>query len=270
MPQSVIDQILQSYERGRQIDTSPAFRPDRRRVKKIISALMQILCPGYWGDGADPDRHIRDTLCLLEQEVATTYGENTRQLCLDYLGEMPALRSALQEDLLAAYEGDPAATGVEEILFAYPGFFAVTVYRLANALHRRKVSMLPRMMTEYAHSLTGIDIHPGASIGPAFFIDHGTGVVIGESTEIGRNVRIYQGVTLGALTTMDTKLLRGSKRHPTIEDDVTIYAGASILGGKTVIGRGSVIGANVFLTQSVEPDTVVRIRGHELEFRTRV
>ena len=270
MPQSVIDQILQSYEQGRQIDRMPTFRPDKRRVKKILSALLQILCPGYWGDPGDLNRHIRDTICLLEGEIAPFPEEKTRALCLTYFEGIPDLRQLVQQDLEAAYRGDPAATGLEEILFAYPGFFAVTAYRLAHGLYRLGVAMLPRMMTEYAHSLTGIDIHPGATIGPAFFIDHGTGVVIGESTEIGKNVRLYQGVTLGALTTMDSRILRGTKRHPTIEDDVTVYAGATILGGQTVIGKGSVIGANVFLTQSVAPDTVVRIRGHELEFKTRV
>lgn len=270
MPQSVIDQILQSYERGRQIDQTPSFRPDKRKVKRIISALLQILCPGYWGEPGDLNRHILDTICLLEREIAAFPEEKARALCLKYFEGFPALRETVQQDLEAAYEGDPAATGLEEILFAYPGFFAVTVFRLAHGLHLLGVPMLPRMMTEYAHSLTGIDIHPGARIGPAFFIDHGTGVVIGESTEIGRNVRLYQGVTLGALTTMDSRVLRGTKRHPTIEDEVTVYAGASILGGQTVIGSRSIIGANVFLTQSVAPDTVVRIRGHELEFKTRV
>ena len=174
----------------------------------------------------------------------------------------------VQTDLQAAYDGDPAATDMAEIIFSYPGLFAITVYRLAHVLHTLKVPMLPRIMTEHAHSVTGIDIHPGATIGKFFFIDHGTGIVIGETTVIGENVKIYQGVTLGALSTRGGQTLRGAQRHPTIEDDVTIYAGASILGGQTVIGAGSTIGSNVFITESVAPGTSVRNKKQELQFKT--
>jgi serine O-acetyltransferase len=177
------------------------------------------------------------------------------------------LRARLANDVQAAFEGDPAAKSFDEVIFAYPAIFAITIYRLAHELHLQGIPLLPRIMTEHAHSVTGIDIHPGATIGSGFFIDHGTGVVIGETTHIGNHVKLYQGVTLGALSlAMDDegRMIRGKKRHPTIEDDVIIYAGATILGGTTVIGRGSVIGGNVWLTRSVPPYTRVVISEPEL------
>jgi serine O-acetyltransferase len=185
------------------------------------------------------------------------------------LGRLPQLRAVLATDVQAAYEGDPAAKSYDEIIYSYPGLFAVTVHRLAHELWRQQVPLLPRIMSEYAHNLTGIDIHPGARIGESFFIDHGTGVVIGETTEIGRRVRLYQGVTLGALSVPRDKVdsLRSEKRHPTVEDDVIIYAGATILGGGTVIGARSVIGGNVWLTESVPPDTKVFLKKPDLVYR---
>ncbi len=172
----------------------------------------------------------------------------------------------------AIYEGDPAAKSYDEIIFSYPGIFAIAVYRVAHKLFELGVPLLPRIMTEYAHSETGIDIHPGAKIGERFVIDHGTGVVIGETTAIGKNVRIYQGVTLGALSVPkdETERLRGMKRHPTIEDDVIIYSGATILGGKAVIGARSVIGGNVWITESVPPDTHVMMEKPRLVYSNRV
>ena len=175
----------------------------------------------------------------------------------------------VQTDLQAFYDGDPAATGMEEIIYAYPGLFAITVYRLAHVLYTLKVPMIPRIMTEHAHSITGIDIHPGATVGKFFFIDHGTGIVVGETTVIGDNVKIYQGVTLGALSTRGGQSLRGKRRHPTIEDNVTIYAGASVLGGDTVIGHDCVIGSNAFITHSIPPCTTVSIKSQELQFKAR-
>ena len=166
----------------------------------------------------------------------------------------------------AAYDGDPAARSEHEIIFAYPGIFAISVYRLAHELYLLSVPFLPRMITEYAHSLTGIDIHPGADISHHFFIDHGTGVVIGETTKIGAYVKLYQGVTLGALSTRGGQDLRGKKRHPTLEDEVTVYSGATILGGESVIGKGSVIGGNVFITKSIPPDTIVNLHNPELVY----
>jgi serine O-acetyltransferase len=181
-----------------------------------------------------------------------------REISLRLLSELPALRRRLYADVRAAYTGDPAAKSLDEIILAYPGLAAITVYRIANVLWREKVPLLPRIMTEYAHSRTGIDIHPGATIGGHFMIDHGTGVVIGETSVIGEHVRIYQGVTLGALSVPSrVEEHRWKKRHPTIEDRVTIYSGATILGGKTVIGRGAVIGGNVWITSSVPPGTRV-------------
>ena len=175
-------------------------------------------------------------------------------------GRLPEIRALLQADVLAAYEGDPAAHSNMEIVMSYPGLLAIATHRVAHVLYEQDVHLLPRVMSEYAHSKTGIDIHPGAKIGQGFFIDHGTGVVIGETCEIGRNVRLYQGVTLGALSFRkddDGHLVKGIKRHPNVEDDVIIYANATILGGETTIGRGSVIGGNVWLTHSVPPGSKV-------------
>jgi serine O-acetyltransferase len=181
-----------------------------------------------------------------------------------FVRENLALRQQLLEDIRAALDGDPAATGEEEIILGYPGFRAVAVQRMAHVLWNMEVPMLPRLMTEYAHSVTGIDIHPGAKIGRSFFIDHGTGVVIGETAVIGDRVKLYQGVTLGGMSTRDATGLRGKKRHPTIGNEVTIYANATILGGATVIGDGCTIGANVFLTESVPPGITVRMKTQEL------
>src|SRR5207253_1436822 len=175
----------------------------------------------------------------------------------------------LAADVQAAFDSDPAAQSTDETIFCYPGLFAITVQRLAHEFHKMGVPLLPRIMTEYAHSLTGIDIHPGARLGKSFFIDHGTGVVIGETCEIGDNVKIYQGVTLGALAPAFGQMLRGQKRHPTIEDDVTIYSGATILGGETVIGRGATIGGNVFITSSVPPLNQVTADPPKLKYRDR-
>ena len=169
-------------------------------------------------------------------------------------------------DLEAAFQGDPAAKYRDEIILSYPGMFAITVNRLAHELFLLEVPLIPRIMTEYAHSITGIDIHPGATIGKYFFIDHGTGVVVGETTVIGDRVKIYQGVTLGALSTRGGQKLRDVRRHPTIEDDVTIYSGASILGGETVVGKNSVIGSNVFITSSIPADTKVSMKDQDLRW----
>ena len=181
--------------------------------------------------------------------------------------KLPAIRDTLDTDVQAAYEGDPAATCREEVMLAYPAFEAISIFRIAHELYKMKVPILPRLMTEIAHRNTGIDIHPGATIGRYFFIDHGTGVVIGETTVIGDNVKIYQGVTLGALSTRLGRKLGGKKRHPTIENDVTIYSGATILGGDTVIGEGSVIGGNVFITESVPKNMRVSMKAPELVYK---
>ena len=189
--------------------------------------------------------------------------------CLAFFRAIPQVRALVQTDLQAAYDGDPAASGKDEVIFSYPGLFAITVYRLAHVLYTLGVPMIPRIMTEHAHSVTGIDIHPGATVGEYFFIDHGTGIVIGETTIIGNHVKIYQGVTLGALSTRGGQNLRGKRRHPTIEDNVTIYAGASILGGETVIGKNAVIGSNAFITASIAPGTAVTPKTQELQLRVK-
>jgi len=216
---------------------------------------------------------IEDVMFNLSQQIALAFQEDGRtqeeakEVCLEFLRRIPAVRQVVQTDLQAAYDGDPAATGMAEVIFSYPGLFAITVYRLAHELYILKVPMIPRIMTEHAHSVTGIDIHPGATIGKYFFIDHGTGIVVGETTVIGENVKIYQGVTLGGLSTRGGQSLRGKRRHPTIEDNVTIYANASILGGETVIGQGCVIGASAFITKSVPPCTTVTTKMQELQMK---
>ena len=192
-----------------------------------------------------------------------------QELAAEMVMRLPKIAQKVQLDLEATFDGDPAAGSREEILFSYPGLFAILVYRVAHELYQMKVPILPRMMSEYAHSHTGIDIHPGAQIGDYFFIDHGTGIVVGETTVIGDRVKLYQGVTLGALSPRDGHHSRPGKRHPTVEDDVTIYSGASILGGETVIGRGSVVGGNAFLTGSVQEDTRVVIHAPETVFKHR-
>ena len=188
-----------------------------------------------------------------------------------FLERLPALRARLAMDVQAAYDGDPACKSLDEVIFCYPGLEAITVYRLAHVLYELDVPFVPRMMTEWAHSRTGIDIHPGATIGDHFFIDHGTGVVVGETTEIGEHVKLYQGVTLGALsfkTDVEGQLVRGHKRHPTLEDRVVVYANATILGGETVIGHDAVVGSSVWLTQSVAPNTTVALEKPKLKMRS--
>jgi serine O-acetyltransferase len=218
--------------------------------------------------------------CLNKQIIKVSKfkqsGDGTRRKCANYeayqitaefLKKIPKIREYLEGDLQALLEGDPAANGYGEIILSYPGLFAITVNRMAHELYLLDVPLIPRIMTEYAHSVTGIDIHPGASIGKNFFIDHGTGIVVGETTIIGDHVKIYQGVTVGALSTRGGQKLKNVKRHPTIEDNVTIYAGASILGGNTVIGKGSVIGSNAFITKSIPAGTTVSIKTQELSYK---
>ncbi len=284
----VVDAIVRDYGGGRDIDRlEPLRQPDRDGIIDIIEKLRRIIFPGYFRDksyrfyntASNVAVLIEDVICRLSQQIALVYQnqgqeelqaqQQAQQVCLDFFDSIPAIRALVQTDLQAAYDGDPAATDMAEIIFSYPGLFAIMVYRLAHRLYELKVPMLPRMMTEYAHNVTGIDIHPGAVIGKYFFIDHGTGIVIGETAVIGENVKLYQGVTLGALSTRGGQSLRGKRRHPTIEDDVTIYAGASILGGDTVIGKGSVIGSNVFITESVAPGTSVRNKKQELQYKNR-
>lgn len=258
--------LMGDYALGRTMDAAGGLcHPTQEAVVELVEKLRMLLLPGWFGIQelcGSRESYISmlagEALFRLET-LAQPYGEYD---CRGFLLGIPAIRAALELDLQAFLEGDPAAAGPEEIIVSYPGFFAILVQRLAHELYKMGLPILPRMMTELAHSRTGIDIHPGAVLGPSFFIDHGTGVVIGETTVIGAGVKIYQGVTLGALSTRDAAGLRGKKRHPTLQDGVTVYAGASILGGDTVVGAGAVIGANAFVTRSVEPGaTVIGHRG---------
>ena len=284
--ESVVETILEDYGCNRDIDRMELFRqPDKDVIIAVIEKLRSIVFPGYFRDRTYRIYNAKHNLSMLiedvtfnlnrqivlvfqgegeDEETAQTRAQN---ISLEFLRRIPSVRAMVQTDLQAAYDGDPAATGMSEVIFSYPGLFAITVYRLAHELYVLGVPMIPRIMTEYAHSITGIDIHPGATIGKYFFIDHGTGIVVGETTVIGENVKIYQGVTLGGLSTRGGQDLRGKRRHPTIEDNVTIYANASILGGETVIGKGCVIGASAFITKSVPPCTTVSMKISELQMK---
>ena len=267
--------------------------PSRECVIEIIDRLREILFPGYFTRGKLDPVNLRYSLgksaatlfdmlseqvslsvrhdCFRYNQACTDCEEQGHQVALQLLEKIPEIRRVLATDVKASYEGDPAAKSFDEIIFSYPGIFAIAVYRVAHQLQKHGVPLLPRIMTEYAHSVTGIDIHPGAEIGESFVIDHGTGVVIGETTNIGKNVRIYQSVTLGALSIPKNSSdeFRGKKRHPTIQDDVIIYSGATILGGDTVIGARSVIGGNVWLTQSIPPDTTVSLESPRLTYKSK-
>ena len=255
--------------------------PDRQAVILLIKDIRRLIFPAYYGEAALMSLAPEDYAALLLEriekqlfrQIALTLPEGQEDRAADLAAEMvaklPQIAQKVQMDLEATFDGDPAAASREEILFSYPGLFAILVYRVAHELYHLQIPILPRMMSEYAHSHTGIDIHPGAQIGDYFFIDHGTGIVVGETTVIGDRVKLYQGVTLGALSTRDGHRSRAGQRHPTVEDDVTIYSGASILGGDTVIGRGSVVGGNAFLTSSVQKDTRVVIHAPETVFKSR-
>ena len=259
--------LLQDYQAGRTIDiTVPVGRPTMAAAQALMERLRILLFPGFYR--GETQSSLESYISMLISEIyfrlesillPLTNGdaEKCRQICIGFLQDIPRIRGLLQQDLQAFVAGDPAATGEAEIIAAYPGFHAITVHRLANSLLCLGTPILPRLLAEIAHSHTGIDIHPGATIGAAFFIDHGTGVVIGETTIIGTGVKIYQGVTLGARSTRGGQCLKGKKRHPTIEDEVTIYANASILGGETVIGKGATIGGNAFVTRSVNAGAII-------------
>ena len=267
--------------------------PSKQRTIGILNDTMAILFPNLLGDSSLTKTNIwyflggtlhsiRTRLeeeitkslkyvCLKEKECPIDIcKERARKVAEELVECIPEIKRRLTCDIQAAYEGDPAAKSLEEIILSYPCVYAIATYRIAHELYNREIPLIPRMMTEHAHSLTGIDIHPGAKIGENFFIDHGTGVVIGETTEIGNNVRIYQGVTLGgrSVPREEVSKLRGKKRHPTIQDDAIIYSGATILGGKTVIGKGAIIGGNVWLTSSIPPNTTVTIATPKLSWRS--
>ena len=282
--EEVIGEVAASYGAGRLIDSlSSAQLPNKRQVIEALNHLKAVMYLGYYATGELHQQKLRyavsahlypayEILCDQIRRAVSYEGFRSAAApqdpdwpgaaTIEFLRKVPRLRGLLSKDVLAAFQGDPAANGVEEVIFSYPSIEAVTVHRIAHELHRQGVPMLPRIMAEHAHSISGIDIHPGATIGESFFIDHGTGVVIGETTEIGDHVKIYQGVTLGAVSLeRDPTLVRGTKRHPTIEDHVTIYAGATILGGETVIGKGSIVGGNAWLTESIPPGSRISYEG---------
>jgi serine O-acetyltransferase len=305
----VVDHLVESVlAEPRMQHLDRVLLPNRDVIIRAVKLLREIIFPGYFGQQGLTRENVRFRLGEILTEVqemlfdqvhcCLRYREETpqangngnghggsngspaalhRQPCEQaaceivsaFLDRIPAVREILATDVQAAFDGDPAAKSTDETIFCYPGVLAITIQRLAHEFYKLGVPLLPRIMTEYAHSLTGIDMHPGARLGPSFFIDHGTGVVIGETTEIGRGVKIYQGVTLGALAPALGHVLRGRKRHPTIEDDVTIYAGATILGGETVIGQGTVIGGNVFITSSVPAFNQVSAEPPKLKYRQR-
>ena len=281
--------ILADYEDNRTIDEVKTYdHPDNDDIVDIIEALRRIVFPGYFRNRSYRVYTVRNNISMILEDVIfklirqisivlrydekyVSYSENeinetAERITFEFLGRIPKIRALIETDVQAAYDGDPAAYNKDEIIYSYPGLYAILVNRLAHELFLLGVPLIPRVMTEHAHSKTGIDIHPGATIGKYFFIDHGTGIVIGETTEIGDYVKVYQGVTLGALSTRGGQSLRNKKRHPTIEDNVTIYSGASILGGETVVGKNAVIGGNAFITRSVPAGAKVSIKNQELRF----
>ncbi|MFW6065824.1 MAG: serine O-acetyltransferase [Planctomycetota bacterium] len=288
--------ILDSYaadERTQRIGQRAL--PSRARIVEVVAEMREALFPGYSGarelTAENVRYHLGDLVVRLKADLADqinhclcterrcdecTDPEKCRDeaagLAGEFLSRVPKVRRMLAGDAQAAYDGDPAAKSIDEVIYCYPGFYAVTVYRLAHELLELGVPLMPRIMTEYAHSVTGADIHPGATIGENFFVDHSTGVVIGETTRIGDNVKLYQGVTLGALSFPKDergRLIKGLQRHPTIEDNVTIYANATILGGNTTIGAAAVVGGNTFITESVAPGSTVASETPKLRVKNR-
>jgi serine O-acetyltransferase len=289
-------ELVQSYlgdERARRI--AHRYLPSRERIIDILESVLDLMYPGYFGrqdlSRENLSAYIAQVLAALapklerEMEHCLCYGQErdprlapsdcaprARELTEVFLERLPEIRGLLVRDVQAAFDGDPAATNLDEVILAYPGLLAVSVYRIAHALHDLGVPMMARIMTEWAHSKTGCDIHPGAKIGAGFFIDHATGVVIGETTLIGDGVKLYQGVTLGALSfprDASGAIIRGKKRHPTVESGATLYANATVLGGQTIVGADSVIGGSVFLTHSVPARSRVSLKEPELRVATR-
>jgi len=287
---ALVDEIIETYNETKGINLREEDDlPSKEGVVEILNDMLTILFPGYFGKIEITKANIRDIVddllnsiqirlrvqierslkydCRMTKRCSIDICElHAKDITREILEEIPHIRLMLSGDIQAAYDGDPAAKSVEEVILSYPSIVAIATYRIAHLLYERGVPLMPRIMSEYAHGLTGIDIHPGAKIGRNFFIDHGTGTVIGETTIIGDNVKLYQGVTLGALSLPRDetgKIIKVGKRHPTIEDNVVIYAGATILGGATIIGKNSIIGGNVWITSSVPPNTRVAINPPE-------
>ena len=286
----IVDMLMEDYSKGRVIDENKLFEyPDKDVVIDILEKLKVVIYPGYYRNSNYRTYTVRNNISILLEDIifnlirqtsivlryspdyenagADTIQSESERITFEFLRKIPKIREYIETDIQAFYDGDPASYNKDEIICTYPGLYAIFSARIAHELFLLGVPLIPRIMTEHAHSLTGIDIHPGTTIGKFFFIDHGTGIVIGATTEIGNNVKIYQGVTLGALSTRGGQNLRGKKRHPTICDNVTIYSGASILGGDTVIGRNVVIGGNAFITNSIPEGAKVSVKSQELTFR---
>lgn len=287
---NIVQMLFDDYNGGKNIDAIKLFsNPDKEEVRELVEHFFRIIYPGYFRDRTYKIYNPRSSFAVTIEDVfyhlkkqiyrALDYSrrddkltdeerdQESYRITVEFFKKLPTVREYIETDLMATLDGDPAAANFDEVILAYPGLMAITVYRIAHELYLLNVPILPRLMTEYAHSETGIDIHPGATIDKYFFIDHGTGIVVGETSIIGKNVKIYQGVTIGALSTRGGQKLSGKKRHPTICDNVTIYANASILGGNTVIGENTVIGGNSFITSSVEPNSKVSMKNLEVDFR---
>jgi serine O-acetyltransferase len=290
---SLVDALLESYradERGHHINKK--FLPSRDEIIRCVQLLLQLFYPGYFGRQDLTDENVRFHVgCLLTElrsglskqielslchqaescnDCTATCSVEARRVTDALLAKLPSIRATLLRDVQAAFDGDPAATSLDEVILSYPGLLAVTVYRVAHELYVMRVPLMPRIMSEWAHTNTGADIHPGAEIGASFFIDHATGIVVGETSVLGANVKLYQGVTLGALSHPKDergRVIRGTKRHPTVEPGATLYANATVLGGQTVVGEGSVVGGSVFLTKSVPPGARVAMKPPELSVR---
>ena len=283
------EELNKNYSDQKLFDLSLGERlPQKDEIIDFVDELRKVTFPGFFGREnmayANKKYFAGHKLSLLydklfrQIKVALSYKndaksyqeitEDAQEKALGFIRRIPEVQALLCKDVEAEYNGDPAANSREEIIFSYPGLFAIFVYRYAHVLYQMKVPFIPRIMTEYAHGETGIDINPGANIGEYFFIEHGTGIVIGETTDIGNNVKIYQGVTLGALSTRKGQQLSGIKRHPTIEDNVVIYANTTILGGETIIGANSVVAGNTFVTKSIPANTKVASTMPELEIKT--
>lgn len=286
----IASQLEQNYKEQEVFDVLIGEKlPKRSEIIYIVNELRRIMFPGYFGNEntayVSLEAFAGNSLAVVYEKlfqqvrIALLYKEENMEdfnadeaaetITLKFMERIPELQRMLFKDVEAELEGDPAAKSKEEVIFSYPGIFAIFVYRIANQLYKLNVPLIPRIMTEYAHGKTGIDINPGAQIGEYFFIDHGTGIVIGETTTIGDHVKIYQGVTLGALSTQKGQALAGVKRHPTIEDNVVIYANTTILGGETIVGRNSVIAGNTFIIESIPPNTKVSSNIPELKYKNR-
>ncbi len=286
---NLVDNLMEDFGGCKTIDEVKLNEyPEKEAIVDILEKLLKIVYPGYYRNKSYKVYTVKNNISMMLEDVifnlikqisivlkyspeyenadSETIAEKAEKLTFAFLEKIPKIREYIETDVQAAFDGDPSAYNKDEIICTYPGLFATVTNRLAHELYLLNIPLIPRIMTEYAHSQTGIDIHPGTTIGKYFFIDHGTGIVIGETTVIGNHVKIYQGVTLGALSTRGGQKLKNKKRHPTIMDNVTIYSGASILGGETIVGKDVVVGGNAFITTSIPEGAKVSIKNQELMY----